>query len=296
MSAVLSWAGDDDGLPAPGLVHPSLSPALSPSRSRARRSQPGELPPEVEQALWRGTDLGAQAGQVVSSGFAGLDAELPGGGWPVQAITEVLSAQPSVLEWRVIGPTLGRVVAADGKVVVVGPPKTPHLPGLRHSGIDEKHLIWVQAESPAERLWCTEQLVKSGSCGALVAWLPQARPEQIRRLQVCAQACEGPVFLFRPEAARHEASAAPLRVMASLGLDWEVLVQVIKRRGTPHEGVVRLRSVPGGLDAVLTPRLMTPSRLLAAREPTMSVISGEAVHAVGRTSPATWPRRHAHTR
>ena len=51
MSAVLSWAGDDDGLPTQALVHPS--------RSRARRSQPGELPPEIEQAIWRGCDLGA---------------------------------------------------------------------------------------------------------------------------------------------------------------------------------------------------------------------------------------------
>ena len=82
MSAVLSWAGDDDGLPTQALVHPS--------RSRARRSQPGELPPEIEQAIWRGCDLGAQAGDVVSSGFEALDVELPGGGWPCQSIAEVL--------------------------------------------------------------------------------------------------------------------------------------------------------------------------------------------------------------
>jgi protein ImuA len=214
MSAVLSWAGDDDGLPTQALVHPS--------RSRARRSQPGELPPEIEQAIWRGCDLGAQAGDVVSSGFEALDAELPGGGWPCQSIAEVLSPQPSVLEWRVIGPALRAIVAAGRTVVVVGPPKTPHLPGLRHSGIDEKHLVWVQADTPSERLWCTEQLVKSGACGALVAWLPQARPEQIRRLQVCAQACEGPVFLFRPAAAQHEASAASLRVMATWQRDGDV--------------------------------------------------------------------------
>ena len=99
MSAVLSWAGDDDGLPAQGFAHPS--------RSRGRRSQPGELPPEVEQALWRGTDLGTQSGPVTPSGFAELDAELPGSGWPCQSVSEVLSPQPSVLEWRIIGPALG---------------------------------------------------------------------------------------------------------------------------------------------------------------------------------------------
>ncbi len=298
MSAVLSWAGDDDGLPAQGFAHPS--------RSRGRRSQPGELPPEVEQALWRGTDLGTQSGPVTPSGFAELDAELPGSGWPCQSISEVLSPQPSVLEWRIIGPTLGRVVGAGGRVVVVGPPKTPHVPGLHHAGIDEKHLVWIQADTPAERLWCTEQLVKAGACGALVAWLPQARPEQIRRLQVCAQACDGPVFLFRPAAAQHEASAAPLRVMARFALDWEIHVQVLKRRGPSHDGVIRLRSVPGGLDAVLTPRLMVPSRLIASREPSrtpaperelaFTVPQGAAVHALGGTTPSVRARRHAPVR
>lgn len=287
MSAVMSWAGDDDGLPAPDLVRPS--------RSRARRSQTGGLPPEIEQAIWRGTDLGSQTGPVVASGFAELDAVLPGGGWPCQAIAEVLSPQPSVLEWRIVGPALRGVVAGGGKVVVVGPPKTPHLPGLHHSGIDAKHLIWVQADTPAERLWCSEQLVKSGACGALLAWLPQARPEQVRRLQVCAQACEGPVFLFRPAAAQHEASAAPLRVMVTFGLDWEIQVQVLKRKGPTHDGLVRLRSVPGGLAAILTPRLQIPSRLIAARaargiepgETAASIVNQAAGHALGRTAAST---------
>ena len=111
MSAVLSWAADD-GLPAQSFVHAS--------RSRPRRSAPGELPPEVEQAVWRGSDLGHASGTVVSSGFAALDAELPGGGWPTRGLTEVLSPQPSVLEWRLIGPALQGIVAAGGHIVVIG--------------------------------------------------------------------------------------------------------------------------------------------------------------------------------
>jgi protein ImuA len=288
MSAVLSWVGDEDALP-------SLSRPPS-SRSRTRRSQPGELSPEIEQALWRGSDFGSQAGSVVSSGFTALDAELPGGGWPCQALSEILSPQQSVLEWRLIGPSLRDVVGRGGNVVVVGPPKTPHLPGLHHTGIDEKHLVWVQAEAPAERLWCTEQLVKSGSCGALVAWLPQARPEQIRRLQVCAQACDGPTFLFRPAAAQHESSAAPLRVLATFGVDWELQVHVVKRRGPAHDGLVRLPSVPGGLQSVLTPRLCFPSQLIAVRAPSRQSVNQGTVHALGSPAPTAPPGRHAAVR
>ena len=282
MSAVLSWAADD-GLPAQSFAHST--------RSRSRRSAPGELPPEVEQAVWRGSDLGHAAGTVVSSGFAALDSELPGSGWPTRSLTEILCPQPSVLEWRLIGPALQGIVAAGRHIVVIGPPKTPHLPGLRHCGIDEQHIVWVQADAPAERLWCTEQLIKSGSCGAVVSWLPQARPEQIRRLQVCAQACQGPVFLFRPAAAQHEASAAPLRVFTTFGLDWALQVQLLKRRGPAHDGAITLPSVPGGLQSILTPRLLRPSQLLAAR-----TLPREPVHALGSIDPVAAPRRSAAVR
>ena len=173
-----------------------------------------------------------------------------------------------------------RVVAGGGNIVVVGPPKSPHLPGLKYAGLDERHLVWIQAEAPAERLWVTEQLIKTNAAGLLISWLPQARQEQIRRLQVCAQACEGPVFLCRPAAAEHEPSAAPLRAQLTFGLDWELHVHLLKRKGPTHEGHVALRSVPGGLESIITPRLHSPSALITSRK-----LRDEQPHAVG--SPAS---------
>lgn len=236
-----------------------------------------ELPAAIEAALWRGTELGSPVAQTLASGFAALDAELPGAGWPCRSLTEVLQAQASVAEWRLLAPSMRQVVAAGGQVVLVGPPKTPHIAGLRHVGLDERHLVWIHADAPAQRLWVTEQLIKANAPGVLVSWLPQARQEQIRRLQVCAQACDGPVFLCRPMAARHEASAVPLRVELAFGVDWELHVRLLKRKGPAHDGVLRLRSIPGGLESILTPRLRWPSALIAARP------SREAPHAVGST-------------
>jgi protein ImuA len=251
------------------------------SDDSARRT----LPPRVEAAIWRATELGTPVTEVVTTGWEQFDRELPGGGWPCRSVTEVLQAQPSICEWRLLGPALRKLVAAGQTIVVVGPPKRPHLPGLRHAGLDDKHFVWVQADTPSERLWVTEQLVKSNACGALLSWLPQARQEQLRRLQVCAQACEGPVILFRPIAAQHEASAAPLRVTATFGLDWELNVHILKRKGPRHEGVLHLPSIPGGLEAVLTPRLMTPSRLIANRE---------RADVLGSATPRQAARRRVH--
>jgi protein ImuA len=97
------------------------------------------------------------------------------------------------------------------------------------------------------------------------------------------------VFLFRPAAAQHESSAAPLRVMTTLGVDWELQVQVFKRRGPAHEGRVHLPSIPGGLSAVLTPRLLRPSRLLAARDAQREV----PAHALVGPAAAVGARRPA---
>jgi protein ImuA len=245
---------------------------------------PITLPPHMASALWRGDELGRQVTSVVSSGWTQLDHELPGGGWPCQSLTELLTPQPAVVEWRLLSPALSRVVAGGGQVVVVSPPRHPYLPGLLHEGLSERQFVWLQAEAPAERLWVTEQLIKSNACGALISWLPQARQEQLRRLQVCAQSCEGLVFLCRPEAAQHEASAAPLRVHASVGLDWEVKLRILKRKGPSHEEPIRLPSLPGGLAGVITPRLRKPSRLFA---------NEVAADAVGSAVVPLPRRRHA---
>lgn len=255
------------------------SVAANPARVRGCL-QP--VAPRIAESVWRGTELEHRKTAVQPTGWPELDAELPGGGWPQQSIVEILSAQPAVLEWRLLSPALRGVVQGGGQVVVVGPPRHPHLPGLQHLGLSERQFVWIQADQPAERLWTTEQLIKSRAAGAVIAWLPKARADQIRRLQVRAQGCDGLAILCRPGAARHESSAAPLRVQASAGLDWNLHVHIVKRRGPTHERPLTLPSIPGGLAAVLTPRLQRLRRPAAP----------EVSHALG--SPADSARaQHA---
>lgn len=242
---------------------PELAPPSAANDAGGRgRMQP--MAARIAEAVWRGTELEHRTTAVQPTGWSELDAELPGGGWPQQSVVEILSAQPAVLEWRLLSPALRSIVQGGGQVVVVGPPRHPHLPGLQHLGLSERQFVWIQADQPAERLWATEQLIKSRAAGAVIAWLPKARADQVRRLQVCAQGCEGLAILCRPEAARHESSAAPLRVNASAGLDWNLNVQIVKRRGPPHETPLTLASIPGGLAAVLTPRQRRLSRPVAS--------------------------------
>jgi protein ImuA len=262
---------------------------LSPARRvPAPDAMADALPARVAAAIWRGDQMGSALSAVLPSGFAALDAELPGGGWPCHAVTDILMPQSGTLEWRLLAPLLHAVCTAGRSVVAVGPPKPPHLPGLRWLGLCERQLVWVQADTPAERLWASEQLVRANSCGVLVAWLPQVRQEQIRRLQVLAAAHEGPVFLCRPSAAAQESSAAPLRVLARVGPDWTLQLDIVKRKGPPLQASLSLPSVPGGLQTIMTPRLRFPSRLVPQEMP--QTLSREVDHAVVRT-PASQPRQ-----
>lgn len=188
--------------------------------------------------VWRASELGTAELRTLGTGHGELDKELPGGGWPQGSLTEILQAQPGLHEWRLLLPALRQTVKA-GPLVLIAPPHLPNLPALACQGIADDKVLWVEARTPAERLWAAEQALRCRDLGALLAWLPQARPEQLRRLQLASQsgsASQLPlVFAFRPMEARHESSPAPLRV-ALQGQGREGLaLQVLKRRGPAME-------------------------------------------------------------
>jgi hypothetical protein len=69
------------------------------------------------------------------------------------------------------------------------------------------------AAGAADVLWALEQALKSGHVGAVLAWLPARCGPSVRRLQLAAQAHDGPAFLLRDAAAQARPSAAPLRLL-----------------------------------------------------------------------------------
>lgn len=270
--------------PAEGSESPT--PNLPPPHQNAANGVREPLPPHVESALWHGHQLGSSAAETVSTGFGKLDAVLPGGGWPCGALTEILVPQFSVVEMRLLLPLFGSLTTAGRTVALVAPPLAPHVPGLRHDAVDERRLIWTDVDAPKDRLWATEQLVRSRKCGAVIAWLPHVRAENVRRLQVLASQSTGPVFLCRPDAAARDASAAPLRLLARYAADWQITVDVLKRRGAPLEEQLQLLSFPGGVSKIMTPRLRQYSRL--RHRPNHVVVSAAAA-AVQERSEAPEP-------
>lgn len=245
----------------------------------------GLTPPEpspteallADPRLWRAASLGASSSPCIASGFAELDAQLPGGGWPTRSVCEILQAQSGVAEWRLLGPALrgllqprpqpqqaGRkkprsAAPASRPLLLINPPHAPHLPGLRAHGLSEQQLVWIAPPQAEQALWATEQAIKANAAVALLAWLPAARPEQIRRLQAAALACSAPVFLFRPLTAQAQSSAAPLRLHLAPGAAWQLEVRILKRRGPALDAPLQLSALPDTLADALPPRLLQPA-------------------------------------
>jgi protein ImuA len=73
----------------------------------------------------------------------------------------------------------------------------------------------------------------------VLAWLPQVRAEQLRRLQMAASAHSKLLFVMRPASAQSESSPSVLRLLVTNpppGTDVPpdaVQLQILKRRGPP---------------------------------------------------------------
>lgn len=195
------------------------------------------------------TSLAQDGAPALPTGHRLLDAELPGGGWPCGAITEVLQAQAGWHEWRLLRPGL---CPAGKPMLLVGPPHWPHLRAFMAQGVQPWQLLLVRAQQPAERLWVIEQALHCESFGLLLCWLPQARAEQLRRLQLAARACRYPVFLFRPLAVRHESSPAPLRLALAAPNAMQLELDIFKRRGPALTQPLLLDAPAPGLTSLLT--------------------------------------------
>lgn len=223
---------------------------------------PAALPPpeSLHPALWYGHQLGRTAAAAVATGFAALDAQLPGLGWPRRALTELMLPHPGVGEIRLLAPSLA-AAQRDGRLVMLfDPPAALSAWALTQLGLDMDQLLVVNTRARvipgSDSLWAFEQALKSGHVGALVAWLPaRLRAERLRRLQIAAHAHDGAAFVMREPAAAQRPSAAPLRLALRVAGPDRLAVRLLKRRGPPLETPVVLE-LPAVLSATARQRAL----------------------------------------
>ena len=189
--------------------------------------------------LWRASSIKADHIQHCSTGFASLDKELPGTGWPADGVTEFLHDRAGIGELRLLAPALARMTHEQNRwVLFVSPPYIPYPPALAQAGIDLTRVIVSQPKAPKDYLWVLEKALASQSCSAVIAWPSRIHEKQIRRLQLASKDGYSWGILFRSEESSKNASPAELRLRLrplpgnSLGKDnSSIAVKILKRRG-----------------------------------------------------------------
>lgn len=179
--------------------------------------------------IWQADQLARPICQGWPTGFSVLDAELPGSGWPRDAIIELLPDQPGIGELQLILPML-RLAPPAHWVAWVAPPFVPYAPSLAASGLDLGRLLLIQPNDHVQALWAARQALSSGACHAVVLWSRHLNNAALRRLQLTAETTATPLFLYRPGSAARAPSPAGLRLQLRAQPDG-LSVMILKRKG-----------------------------------------------------------------
>ena len=204
--------------------------------------------------LWRANDrpVDEACGPALASGFAALDRELPGGGWPQGQLIELLTDDAGIGELSLLAPALATLALTRRCTVWVLPADTastvrsataveaqaiPYAPALATAGLDLARTIFVKPATPRENLWAIEQSLRARHLGAVVGWLPAGGSADsdfraLRRLHLLAQRHQALAFVLRSTRHAQAPSPAVLRVkLASEG--GQLVLTLLKRRGRP---------------------------------------------------------------
>lgn len=181
---------------------------------------------------WR-VDMERAVDTAIPSGFTDLDRALPGGGWPGQALTEILHDQYGIGELRLLMPALARLSRSGRWIAFVAPPHIPYAPALAAQGVDLSRVLLVHPRTShrgRDALWALEQALRAGTCAAVVGWPMRVEGKQLRRLQLAAEAGDTWGILFREAAAADQPSPAALRLRLQQD-EGGTLVSLLKGRG-----------------------------------------------------------------
>jgi hypothetical protein len=101
-------------------------------------------------SVWRGRSRATV--ETFPTGFAALDAGLPGGGWPRHGLIEILTPQPGAGELYLLLPALAALsqLTPARWCTWVSPPHEPFAPALMAHGVALDRMLIVRTHLP---LW-----------------------------------------------------------------------------------------------------------------------------------------------
>lgn len=205
--------------------------------------------------LWRYKQTSHQL-QTLASGHPGLDAALPGHGWPMGAITELIHTASGCGELSLLLPALAHLGQDKHPVIMIDPPWIPYPPALYGRGLALENLLLIRTQNRSESLWACEQVLRGIPGGAMLAWPERLSFNELRRLQLAAESGNKTVFLFRNANTANDSSPAALRLQLTAD-DGDLQIRVLKCRGQRPASSIHIRR--SQLLQALMPPFVSPS-------------------------------------
>lgn len=178
--------------------------------------------------VWRGHEIASVRAR--STGYPELDGLLPGQGWPLNSLIELIPIMEGIGELRLIVPALKKICQQGRDIVFVRPPHLPYPPALSNAGLPLNRIVLIEPDNDENARWVAEQTLREGAAGAVLLWSDSTKNLALRRLQLAAQESGALTFLYRSPGVLDVASPAPVRLVLSPQAG-ALRVEVLKARG-----------------------------------------------------------------
>jgi cell division inhibitor SulA/protein ImuA len=165
-------------------------------------------------ALWKGRQQ-HEGRDTLATGYEALDAALPSQGWPIGALTEIMTTDAGIGELSLLMPALVTLTSSQQWIALVAPPYVPYAPALTNAGIALEYTLIIDSQQEHKNaFWAAEQMLRSGVFSAVVLWSSTHGDERRqRRLQLAAEQGKSWAVCYRPARTAHTSSPAGLRMV-----------------------------------------------------------------------------------
>jgi len=168
---------------------------------------------------------------VLTTGIPALDTLLPTGGWPRAALVEIIVPDKYCDALAPLLPVLAHLSREERWLGMLAPPYRSLAGFIGNSAIDTSRLLQINQHPGRSGLWTLEQMLRSGTCSAVLAW-PTCDTELIaKRLQKAAAIGNTLGFLFSLERHTRHNSRPGLRLRLEVTDAGRHMVFLLNGRG-----------------------------------------------------------------
>ncbi|MBO66746.1 MAG: SOS cell division inhibitor SulA [Acidiferrobacteraceae bacterium] len=124
---------------------------------------------------------------ILPTGYTELDQYLPGGGWPLGTLIEILIRRMEEVPLWLIIPALQQLNNDSRWQAWISPIHIPYAPALMSAGIDLSKVLILNPPTHKDVVWTIEQCLSSGVCSAVIFWLQTLTNKNSRRFKLAAK-------------------------------------------------------------------------------------------------------------